>query len=341
MLTSTQGAAAAPVTGYPAYRPFAATVRRVLRMSPHLVRVTFASDDFGVLGTSGRDQRVKLLLPGPDGRVCEIGARDDRTLLDGSWHARWRALPDAERTPFRTYTVRSARPERGELDVDMVLHAPEDAAPEGPAATWLRRLLTGEVPIGSEVVVVGPDARTADPTVGLDFRPGSARHVLLVGDETALPAICAIVEQLPADVRAQAFIEVPGGADVLNVFPTGRSRVAWLARDAGCETAEGFQAVAPHGVLLTQAVRQWVARHMRQVASVVRSTPDELEDVDVDAELLWDSPLDPQTGDFYAWVAGEAGTVKTVRRHLVTEVGVDRAHVAFMGYWRRGRAESQ
>lgn len=41
----------------------------------------------------------------------------------------------------------------------------------------------------------------------------------------------------------------------------------------------------------------------------------------------------------YAWFAGEAGVIKTLRRHLVTHRGVDRKSVAFMGYWRRGRAE--
>lgn len=44
---------------------------------------------------------------------------------------------------------------------------------------------------------------------------------------------------------------------------------------------------------------------------------------------------------FYAWFAGEAGTIKTLRRILVTDTGVCRRRVAFMGYWRRGRAEAQ
>ena len=43
----------------------------------------------------------------------------------------------------------------------------------------------------------------------------------------------------------------------------------------------------------------------------------------------------------YAWIAGEAGSVKLLRRHLVSEVGVARTNVAFMGYWRHGRSEGQ
>jgi NADPH-dependent ferric siderophore reductase len=71
----------------------------------------------------------------------------------------------------------------------------------------------------------------------------------------------------------------------------------------------------------------------------------ELSDVDVDSEILWEVPVDaaghPLVQDtvLYAWLAGEAGVIKTLRRYLVSEKGVDRTSVAFMGYWRHGRAE--
>jgi NADPH-dependent ferric siderophore reductase len=55
-------------------------------------------------------------------------------------------------------------------------------------------------------------------------------------------------------------------------------------------------------------------------------------------DAIWDVPEHP-TGSFYAWLAGESGTVVALRRHLVGERGVDRASVAFMGYWKRGRAQ--
>lgn len=334
MLTTAAPVVESPT--YPAYRPYTAVVQRLLRLSPHFVRVTFTCPDFEVFGTTGLDQRIKLVIPHADGRTCDIGLDDPATVLDGTWYARWREVPDGERNPIRTYTVRSIRPERCELDVDMVLHAPADGRPEGPASAWLRRAQPGDA-----IVVVGPDARAPGPAVGLDWRPGNAKHVLLVGDETAAPAICSIVEQLPADVTAQAFIEVPTGADILTVLRHRSSRVVWLARDAGCETAHGFQAVAPNGVLVNQAVASWLPRHMSHLADAVRPTPEELEDVDVDTEMLWESPVDPAAGDFYAWVAGEAAMVKTVRRHLVSEIGVARRSVAFMGYWRQGRAEGQ
>lgn len=319
---------------YPAYRPFRVRVSRLLALSPHMVRVTFAGPDLAVLGTAGLDQRIKLLLP-VDGRPCDVGADDEATLRDGTWYTRWRALPDAERAPLRTYTIRSARPERCELDVDMVLHDP--APSEGPATRWLRAAR-----VGDELLVVGPDARSAE-VVGLDWHPGAARHLLLAGDETAAPAICSILESLRHG-QAQAFVEVASAADILSVYPAAGSRITWLARDGGCVTAEGVRRdVAPHGLLLESAVRGWITRHTTAIVGegAWLRPGTEVEDVDVDTELLWDSPPDPTSGDLYAWVAGEAAMVRDVRRLLVREVGVPRSNAAFMGYWRDGRPEPQ
>ncbi|WP_338898118.1 siderophore-interacting protein [Streptomyces sp. TG1A-60] len=43
----------------------------------------------------------------------------------------------------------------------------------------------------------------------------------------------------------------------------------------------------------------------------------------------------------YAWIAGESGRVKELRRHLVRERGIDRRRVTFVGYWREGLTEEQ
>lgn len=332
MLTWRRAPVVAPAPAYPPYRPFAVHVRRLLALSPHLVRVTVAGPDLTVLGATGLDQRITLMLPrgGPDGPLSDVGAQDEQTIRAGSWYARWRDLPDDERCPLRTYTVRDARPQDGELDIDMVLHEPRPD--EGPATRWLRAARPGD-----PLVVVAPDARSAQVT-GVDWHPGTARHLLLAGDETAAPAICAILEQ--ADRPAQAFVEVATAADILSVYPAGGARITWLARDGGCATAEGFRSVAPHGRLLRSAVRSWLARHTTAVAGAL-GAPEDLEDLDVDAELLWDAPPDPRDGDFYAWVAGEAGMVRDLRRLLVRDVGISRSNVAFMGYWRDGRPGPQ
>ena len=80
----------------------------------------------------------------------------------------------------------------------------------------------------------------------------------------------------------------------------------------------------------------------------------EPEDVNVDVDILWETPARMETADisasknpgmpagampFYAWMAGEAAVIKDLRRYLVRDVGIDRKQVAFMGYWRQGKAE--
>jgi NADPH-dependent ferric siderophore reductase len=68
------------------------------------------------------------------------------------------------------------------------------------------------------------------------------------------------------------------------------------------------------------------------------ATEPDLDDVDIETGILWEVPVEPRgTAGAYAWLAGEAGVVKELRRHLVREVGLPRTSVAFMGYWREGR----
>ncbi|WP_345802420.1 siderophore-interacting protein [Microbacterium sp. AZCO] len=297
----------------PAYRPYRAEVARVERLSPHFVRVTFTGDEFEHFGTARLDQRIKVVLPLADGTFSDFGQDEGA----GDWYDRWRALPQAARNVFRTYTVRRIDPDSGELDVDFVTH--HDA---GPAGTWAAQAVPGQ-----RLFIVGPDARSPHAASGLDFHPGTARRILLAGDETAAPAITAILELLGADYDVDAFIEVPTAADVLDVRRGHSGRLTWLPRGA-----------RPHGASLIEAMTAWADASTEVLARAAAPRRQELADIDVDLELLWDSP-EAADGEFYAWIAGEAATVKTLRRMLVSERGVDRKRVAFMGYWRLGQAE--
>ncbi|GIH93306.1 siderophore-interacting protein [Planobispora siamensis] len=296
-----------------AYRPFDVRVLRVRRLSPSFVRITFTGDDLTLFADKGNDQRIKVVLPLPDGTFSPIGQGSD-------WYQRWRMLPEALRNPIRTYTVRAVRQPAGELDVDFVLHGDSS-----PASRWA----TYAAP-GHRAVVIGPNAAFDGPTGGQEWAPpAGTTHMLLAGDETAVPAIAAIAEALPADAQATILLEVPEAGDALPLDLAPGVRVTWLPREG---TGEG----ARHGDLLVPAVRE----ALRELA-VSGGAPAALEDVDVDAEILWEVP-EPvsRPGDgFYAWLAGEAGMVKLLRRLLVQEAGVDRRSVAFMGYWRVGRAE--
>ena len=323
MLTSLAGAPAsspAPTSERPAYRSYRVRVARVERLAPHFTSITFTGDELDRFGTAGLDQRVKVVLPLPEVGFAAFPEGED-------WYAAWRELPPQLRNPFRTYTVRAVRPHSREVDLVFVAHG--DA---GPASAWAASAAPGD-----EIVLIGPDEFSAGRTVGIDWRPGDVETLVLAGDETAAPAIASILESLPHDARGIAMIEVPSAGDRLEIVAPDGVEVRWLPREAtGCT----------HGELLVPAVRDWVVRHL---AARGRATA---EADAADAELaaaeraesadapLWDVPeghsLD---GDCYAWLAGEASAITTLRRFLVREAGLDRRQVAFMGYWRMGRAE--
>jgi NADPH-dependent ferric siderophore reductase len=296
----------------PAYRPYAVRVADVQRLSPHFVRVVFTGSDLEWFGTAGLDQRIKVVFP-VDGAYADFGQHEEA----GDWYDRWRALPHEQRNPFRTYTVRRIDAAARQLWVDFVVH--HDA---GPAGSWAEAARPGD-----ELIIVGPDERSPHSRGGIDWHPGTARRMLLVGDETAAPAICSILEALDPRCEVDAFIEVPTAADELRPATSDRVRLRWLARDG-----------ADHGATLIDAVTAWTAEHRDLLTRASAPRPQQLEDIDVDLELLWDSPEDGE-GEFYAWMAGEAATIKTLRRLLVSGCGVDRKRVAFMGYWRNGVAE--
>jgi NADPH-dependent ferric siderophore reductase len=300
----------------PSYRPFRATVKRVVTTSPSFRRVTFTGPDFATFGTDGHDQRVKIVFP-VDGGFGGVQWDDEQLIASGSWYQEWRALPDDQRAPFRTYTIRAVRAEAREVDIDFVVHGDG-----GPAARWILAAQEGD-----DVVIVGPDAQSVNSMVGLDWRPGEATSYLLAGDETAAPAICSILESLPAGTRAAAFIEVPHERDAPAITVAAEVDLQWIARDAG-------------PLRLDDAVRDWLGTNAATIAPALSDRTQVLDDIDVDVEMLWDSP-EAARGQFYAWLAGESAVIKSLRRLLVSETGIDRTRVAFMGYWRLGKSEAQ
>jgi NADPH-dependent ferric siderophore reductase len=286
-------------------------------LSPSFLRVTFTGAELSDFASNGWDQRIKVMLPLPGRGIEDCPS-------DADWYGAWRALPAERRMPIRTYTVRARRPELGEVDVDFVLHGAT-----GPASAWAETAR-----VGDEVVLIGPNARFPGPTGGFEWHPPADASCLLVaGDETAAPAICAIVETLRPGRPAKVLLEVPTPADALNVAAPEGVEITWLPR-----WPDDGSAPAARGGLLTAAV----VAAVDELSDSLAPTPAiELDDVDVDAGILWEVPqedaLPRRTSGVYAWLAGEAGVVKGLRRHLVQERGVDRRSVAFMGYWRDGK----
>jgi NADPH-dependent ferric siderophore reductase len=192
----------------------------VERLSPTYVRVELGSPvlaDFGVDGPL-YDQRIKLVFPNDAGRLPSFEGADE------SWFSTWLDIPASERGHMRTYTVREVRGTGAgtRLVVDFVLHLEEGAT--GPGSSW-----AAQATVGDRLVIVAP--RRGEFFGGIEFDPGAARLLLLAADETAVPAVCSILEDLPASARGVAFLEVPESGDVLDQRHPEGMQVVWLPRD--------------------------------------------------------------------------------------------------------------
>ncbi|GLW55591.1 siderophore-interacting protein [Kitasatospora phosalacinea] len=240
-------------------------VKRVRRITPGTVRVTFAGDALEGFCEQAPTDHVKLCFaePGRDLPVEPVVENDT-----------WMDAPEEPVT--RDYTIRHYRREARELDIDMVLHA------GGVGSNWAAAARPG-----MKLGVFGPRGSEEIDLVHDWY--------LLGADETALPALARWLEALPAGVRVLAFAEVAGPEDEQQLTTAADATLVWLHRGTA----------AP-------------------------GTTDHLERAVRAAELP------PGTG--FAWIAGEANTLRPIRRHLRTERGLTRDQVDVDGYWKRGTA---
>lgn len=291
------------------YELFEITVARRERLTSHLVRVTFAGESLHGLADRGYDQRVKLVLPVPGGdRLADFPRGDD-------WFGRWRALPQERRAAIRTYTVGAVRP--GEVDIDMVDH--------GTVGPGSRLACLGEP--GDEVGLIGPCAAYDGDPGGLEFRRDLAETTpqLIVGDESALPAVVGIVRALPAHATGLVCLETVDEEGRMPLEAPAGVEVRW------CTSADG------RGVRQQEIVREWMAGHRVEAGEQASTTVY----CDGPEEAYWEvsDPMpQSETAALSAWIAGESAVVKSLRRMLVGEFRVPKSAVAFMGYWREGCA---
>lgn len=182
-------------------------VQHVHRASPHLVCIRFAGDSLRDFASASFDDHVKLMLP-PDPALPLVlpVAGPDGLMLP----------PGAVRPVMRDYTPRWFDPAAGVLDIEFALHG------DGFAAAWAAQAKPGQI-----VGVGGPRGSFVVPT-GFDWH-------LLVGDETALPAIARRLDELPAGTRAVVIAQTADPADRRVFQSRAALQVQWLtaAPDGG------------------------------------------------------------------------------------------------------------
>ena len=192
-----------------------AQVVRTERLTPHMQRVVLGGDGLAEFSAGTRtDHYVKLLFPAEG--VTYPQPFDMRRIREEFPREQWPVT--------RTYTVRAWDPQLRELTLDFVLHGDE-----GLAGPWAMRVQPGEtVSFGGPGGAYGPD-------------PDADWH-LLVGDESALPAIACALEALPDGAKAYAFVEVAGPEEEQKI--DSDVDVRWLHRGE-----------RPLGQALVEAVR--------------------------------------------------------------------------------------
>jgi NADPH-dependent ferric siderophore reductase len=189
------------------------------RLTANFATITLGGVELEHLQPMGYDQAVRLFFPREGQESLRMPS-----FSNEAWMAEILLVPKTRRPWVRNFTIRRFRPELGEVDIEFVLHS------DTPASIWAQRVRPGD-PAGIF-------------DMGVSYLPpGGASSQLLVGDESAVPAILAILEQAPASLVADVFLEVPETADIRPdlVVPDGVN-VRWLARD-GADRVPGTLAL--------------------------------------------------------------------------------------------------
>ena len=239
-------------------RPRLLEVRRTEQMSPGFVRITLGGPDIEGFTSLSFDDHIKIFLTedGPGGNTApsstvgrDPSAQDDRRIM-------------------RDFTPRSFDPEKMELTVEFALHA------GGAATTWAAQAAPGQ-----RIRIGGPRGSFVIPK-DYDWH-------LMIGDETALPAISRRLEELPSAANVFAFIQLNDPAD-----------------------QRAFNTKA-------NLVEEWTG-----------PSPDSLVETIRKANL--------PAGEGFAWAAGEAKVISSIRAILVATHGLDKEHIRAAAYWKRG-----
>jgi NADPH-dependent ferric siderophore reductase len=177
-------------------------VARVHVMNPHMLRVTLAGEELAGFQSLSFDDHVKVYFPAP-------GA--DRPLRPEAGPS-GPAFPEGVPRPVsRDFTPRRHDPKTNELDLEFVLHE------TGPASDWARQASPG-----TYLGIGGPRSSMIIP-MGFDW------HVL-IGDETALPAIARRLEELPAHIRVLVIAEVENDSAAVEFQSRAGNQVTWCHR---------------------------------------------------------------------------------------------------------------
>lgn len=213
-------------------------VLRVVDLTPRMRRITLGGPALAGFISLGTDDHVKLLFPQ---NAEQAAALETMVLGAGKDNG---PMPE-----MRDYTPRRYDLDALELDIDFVLHG------DGPASTWAEQAQPGQF-----LHIGGPRGSMIVPDIFDSY--------LLIGDETALPAIARRLEGLAANRKALVVIEVENGAEQQVLESAAQVNVIWVLREGGKDNllATVKQLQVPKGNLYAWvATETKVSRQIRRV----------------------------------------------------------------------------
>ncbi|MEO8261184.1 MAG: siderophore-interacting protein [Pseudolysinimonas sp.] len=187
-----------------------ARVAAVRQIVPSIVRVTLEGPELAGFASLGPADHVKVFFPDPaTGELLLPDLRPEglsRPATAGTIISR-------DYTPLGVHVAADGTPT---LDLDFVLHGDD-----GPASAW-----AAQAAVGHELGIGGPRGSRLAPT--------DLGRLLIIADETALPATRRWLGLVPAAVPVTALFDVADDS-VVGYFEGGDARVdaEWLFRDEG------------------------------------------------------------------------------------------------------------
>lgn len=177
-------------------------VRGVQPISRSMVRVILGGPEIEGFVSLGFDDHVKMFFPMPGETEPMLPCVGPDGL----------EMPKGPHKPIaRDFTPRHYDPVTGELTIDFAL------GHDGPASNWARSAAAGD-----SAWIAGPRGSFVFP-LEFDWH-------LLIADETGLPALARRLEELPANKRAIALIEVDDEKDELLLESAAEATVIWAHR---------------------------------------------------------------------------------------------------------------
>ncbi|MBV4456859.1 siderophore-interacting protein [Pseudomonas sp. COR58] len=178
-------------------------VLRVVDLTPRMRRITLGGPELAGFVSLGTDDHVKLLFPQNAEQAAAL-----ETLVLGA------GKDNGPMPQMRDYTPRRYDLDTLELDIDFVLHG------DGPASTWAEQAKPGQF-----LHIGGPRGSMIVPDIFDGY--------LLIGDETALPAIARRLEGLAAHRKALVVVEVENGKEQQTLESPAQVSVIWVLREGG------------------------------------------------------------------------------------------------------------